>query len=28
VGARAAAKIFLCRRIGGRCEGDAILYFN
>jgi len=28
VGARAAAKIFSCRRIGGRCEGDAIFYFN
>jgi len=28
VGARAAAKIFSCGRIGGRCEGDAILYFN
>jgi len=28
VGARAAAKIFSCRRIGGRCEGDAIVDFN
>ena len=28
VGARAAANIFSCRTIGGRCEGDAIVDFN
>jgi len=28
VGARTAAKIFSCRRISGRCEGDAIVDFN